>query len=195
MIDSLCGDVLRKTEDSVVVDTGGVAYRASCSAVTLRALDVGHSAVVFIHLLVREDTIELFGFADESERDVFRKLLTVSQVGPRVALQILSVIPPEKLAEVIAARDADLLMSVKGVGRKTAERILVDLRDKIVDSGRRAGSLFLSPAEEIALRALTSRSLGFSVREARDALSRLRGEGLAAEDLVRRALEILGGGT
>jgi Holliday junction DNA helicase RuvA len=106
---------------------------------------------------------------------------------------VLSVIPPDKLVEAVAGRNVDLLMTVKGVGRKTAERILVDLHGKLSDAGD-AGTegLFLSLNEETALRALTSKSLGFSGREAREALARLRGEALDVEALVRRALEVLG---
>ena len=193
MIDSVSGEVVRRAADSVVIDTGGVAYRALCPAGTLRACEIGHSALLYIHLILRDDTIELFGFSSLRERELFRQLLTVSQVGPRVALQVLSVIPPDKLVEAVAARNVDLLVTVKGVGRKTAERILVDLHGKLSDAGDGGTEgLFLTPNEETALRALTSKSLGFSGREAREALARLRGEALDIEALVRRALELLG---
>jgi len=193
MIDSVSGEVVRRAADSVVIDTGGVAYRASCPAGTLRACEIGHSALLYIHLILRDDTIELFGFSSLRERELFRQLLTVSQVGPRVALQVLSVIPPDKLVEAVAARNVDLLVTVKGVGRKTAERILVDLHGKLSDAGDGGTEgLFLTPNEETALRALTSKSLGFSGREAREAIAHLRGEALDIEALVRRALEVLG---
>jgi Holliday junction DNA helicase RuvA len=193
MIDSISGEVVRRTADSVVVDTGGVAYRAACPGSTLRACEIGRETLLYIHLILREDTIELCGFSSLRERDLFRQLLTVGQVGPRVALQILSALPPDQLVQAVASRNVDLLMSVKGVGRKTAERILVDLHGKVAaaaDSGTEG--LFLTPSEETALRALTSKSLGFSAREAREALARLRGENLDVEPLIRRALEVLG---
>jgi holliday junction DNA helicase RuvA len=193
MIDSVSGEVVRRTVDAVVIDTGGVAYRAACPASTLRACEVGHTALLYIHLILREDTIELFGFSSLRERELFRQLLTVGQVGPRVAIQVLSAIPPDKLVEAVASRNADLLMTVKGVGRKTAERILVDLHGRLAEaSDGGTEGLFLTPNEETALRALTSKSLGFSAREAREALARLRGENLDVEPLIRRALEILG---
>ncbi|MCX6091316.1 MAG: Holliday junction branch migration protein RuvA [Candidatus Bipolaricaulota bacterium] len=193
MIDSVSGEVVRRTADAVVIDTGGVAYRAACPAGTLRACEIGRTALLYIHLILREDTIELFGFSSLRERELFRQLLTVAQVGPRVALQILSSIPPDKLVEAVASRNADLLMTVKGVGRKTAERILVDLHGKLAEAGDGGTEgLFLTPNEETALRALTSKSLGFSAREAREALTHLRGENLDVEILIRRALETLG---
>jgi Holliday junction DNA helicase RuvA len=193
MIDSISGEVVRKSADGVVIDTGGIAYHAMCAAATLQACNQGHQALLYIHLILRDDTIQLFGFASLRERELFRQLLTVGQVGPRLALQILSALPPQQLVEAVTARDLNRLTAVKGIGRKTAERILVDLRDKIGESNETGIEGFLlSQDEETALRALTSKSLGFSAREAREVLGRLRGEGLSAEALVRRALELLG---
>ena len=193
MIDSISGDVVRKGADFVVVDVGGVAYQASCSTDAVRGCEIGHPALLYIHLALREDTIQLYGFSTLRERELFRLLLTVGQVGPKLALQVLSTLPPQELVTAIAGRDIERLTTVKGVGRKTAERILVDLRDKIAGPGENSADAFiLSSDEETALRALTSRSLGFSSREAREALGRLRSEQLPATALVRRALEILG---
>jgi len=196
VIDSISGDVVRKGTDFVVIDVGGVSYQASCATDVVRGCEVGHPALLYIHLAMREDTIQLFGFSTLRERELFRQLLTVGQVGPKLALQILSSLPPPELVAAIAGRDIDRLTTVKGVGRKTAERILVDLRDKIAGAGEEGeAAFFLSSEEETALRALTSRSLGFSAREAREALGRLRGEHLPTETLVRRALEVLGAGS
>ena len=193
MIDSVSGDVVRQGPDFVVVDVGGVAYQAFCSTETVEGCEVGHPALLYIHLVLREDTIQLYGFSTLRERELFRLLMTVGQVGPKLAIQILSTLPPQDLVTAIAGRDVQRLTTVKGVGQKTAERILVDLRDKIAGAGEEGSDAFLlNSDEETALRALTSRSLGFSAREAREALSRLRGERLPAEALVRRALEILG---
>ena len=192
MIDSLSGEVVRIASDHLVVDTGGVAYRAYCAAGTLRSCTEGHSALVYIHLIVRDDSIQLYGFASPSERDLFLQLLSVGQVGPRLALQILSALPPDQLIETIASRNIDRLVSIKGIGRKTAERILVDLRDKIGQATGGEGGFLLTQSEETAFQALTSRTLGFTAREAREVLGKLRGEDLSPEELVRRALELLG---
>jgi Holliday junction DNA helicase RuvA len=191
VIDSVSGDVLRAGADHVVIETGGIAYQIFCPAGDIRACTPGKSAVLFTHLIVRDDSMQLFGFTSPDEREVFRHLLTVGQVGPRLALQILSSIPMDALIAAIRSSDVARLTTIKGIGRKTAERILVDLRDKIGADGG-AGDFLLTPDEETAVRALTSRSLGFSLREARQAVERLRGEGLDAEGLVRRALANLG---
>jgi len=192
VIDSIHGEVVRVGADHVALDTGGIAYIAYCPAGTLRECRDGQSILIYVHLIMREDTIQLYGFADPSEREVFRHLLTVGQVGPKLALQVLSALPTSALVEVIASNDVTRLTAIKGIGRKTAERILVDLRDRVGDVPAGGPGIFLTPDEETALRALTSKALGFSPREARQTLERLRGEGLTAEGLVRRALEILG---
>lgn len=192
MIDSISGEVVRVTADHVVIDTGGIAYQAFCPADTLRSLAQGHSALVYTHLIWREDAVQLFGFATTRERELFRQLLTVGQVGPRLALQLLSTLPPDAFIAAIAANDVERLTSVKGIGKKTAQRILIDLRDKVASSTDSQMGLLLTRDEETALQALTSKALGFSSREAREVLARLRGQSLSAEQLVRRALEILG---
>jgi Holliday junction DNA helicase RuvA len=192
VIDSISGEIVRVGSDHVVLDTNGIAYLAFCPAGTLRSCREGTSILIYMHLIVRDDTIQLYGFADPSEREIFRHLLTVGQVGPKLALQILSDLPGGALIEAIATNDVHRLTAIKGIGRKTAERILVDLRDRVGDLSDGAHSIFLLPEEETALKALTSKALGFSAREARQTLERLRGDGLGAEGLVRRALELLG---
>lgn len=191
MIDSIAGDVVRKGSDHVVVDTGGLAYRVFCTTASLHSCQEGHSTLLYTHLIVRDDAMQLFGFSSLEERETFRQLLTVGQIGPRLALQVLSALPPTALVEAIQTNSVERLTSVKGVGRKTAERILVELRDKIGDATATPAGFLLSQDEEIALRALTQ-AFGFSSREARPVLERLRGEALSAEQLVRRSLELLG---
>ncbi len=194
MIDSISGEVVRIDPDSVVIDTGGIAYGAHCPAGTLRSCTKGKSVLLYTHLIIRDDSVQLYGFSSPYERRLFLQLLTVGQVGPRLAIQILSALPPDAFVKAIESSDVEALTAIKGIGRKTAERILVDLRDKVGGEGGEARGFLLTGEEETALRALTSKALGFSPREARMALERLRGEGLPAEGLVRRALEILGSG-
>jgi len=190
MIDSIAGEVVEVGADFAVIDTGGIAYRAFATGSALRELTQGHEALLYTHLIIREDSMQLYGFASREEREIFCQLLTVGQVGPKLALQILSALPLEELIEAVSTSDVVRLTGVKGVGKKTAERILVDLRDKIGTPGPKRDFL-LSAGEETALRALTTK-LGFSPREAREALQRLQGRDLPPEELVRRALEILG---
>jgi Holliday junction DNA helicase RuvA len=192
MIDSIRGEVLTVGTDHVVLATGGVAFQIFCPTETLRVCHERLTDQVFVHLIVRDDSIQLYGFAEPEERELFRKLLTVGQVGPRLALQLLSTLPRREFITALETNDVERLTSVKGIGRKTAQRILIDLRDKITATEAATGDVFLSPSEETALRALTSKALGFPAREARQAIAELRGEDLPAEQLVRRALEILG---
>lgn len=193
MIDAITGRVTRLGNDHLVVENAGIAYRIFSPVRALSSYRKGEEVLVYVHLLVREDRILLFGFPSFEERELFRVLLPVSQVGPRLALQMLGAFSPERLVQVVQEGDIDQLMRIKGVGRKTAQRILVELGDKIGDKlDITSVVLPLSDKEEVALRALTSRTLGFSVSEARQALARLRGEDLPVEGLVRRALEIIG---
>ena len=192
MIDSIRGEVLSVGSDHVVIATGGVGFQIFCPAETLRVCHERLTDQVFVHLIVRDDSIQLYGFAEPEERELFRKLLTVGQVGPRLALQLLSTLPGRDFVVALETNDIDRLTSVKGIGKKTAQRILIDLRDKITSGEGGAADVFLSASEETALRALTSKALGFPARDARQAISELRSESLSAEELVRRALEILG---
>lgn len=115
----------------------------------------------------------------------------MGQVGPRLALQIISLFSPDEFILAVSAGDVDKLTQVKGIGRKTAQRILVELRDKLTPDLGTGAAIPLSQVEEQALRALTGKSLGFSVSEARRALERLRGENLPLAELVKRALEVI----
>ncbi len=191
MIEAIRGDVAHVGADHVVLDTGSISYRIDCPTETLRRCQDRQIEQLYVHLIVREDTMQLFGFASPEERELFRKLLTVGQVGPRLALQLLSALPLPAFVDAVAANDVDRLTTVKGIGTKTAQRILIDLRDKVAGIAEEGGFL-LSEPEETALRALTSKALGFSAREARHAIERLRGDEMSAEELVRRALAALG---
>ncbi len=193
MIDSISGRVTRLAGDHLVIDTGGIAYRVFCPTRIAAGYRPGEEIVSYTHLLIRDDAMHLFGFSSFEEREIFRSLLTVGQVGPRLGLQLLSTLTPGELVEAVTAGDVEHLMTVKGVGRKTAQRIVIELRDRLAGKVLPGGTNRpLSEKEETALRALTSKSLGFSAREAREALERLRGEDLPVGELVRRALEIIG---
>lgn len=193
MIDAIRGEVIDVGTNFVCMETAGITYQIFCPAETVHACHERLTDQLFTHLIVRDDSIQLYGFASTDAREIFRKLLTVGQVGPKLALQILSSLPTEALIEAITTNDVTRLTAVKGIGEKTAQRILIDLRDKIGDgSADGFEDLFLVPAEETALRALTSKALGFSVREARQAIVQLREKKLDAEELVREALSLLG---
>jgi len=191
MIDAITGRVIRLGEDHIVVETAGIAYRVFCPASAIQTYHLGEEGLIYTHLLVRDDVPSLFGFPTLEEREIFRRLLPVGQVGPKLALQIISLFSPDEFILAVSAGDVDKLTQVKGIGRKTAQRILVELRDKLTPNLGTGAAIPLSQKEETALRALTGKSLGFSVSEARRALERLRSEDLPLAELVKRALEVI----
>ncbi len=141
MIARLVGMVAERAADHVVIDVAGVGFRVFVSAITLAELPaIGETATVMVHTQVREDAISLYGFASGIERELFRTLLKLSGIGPRNAIQILSGMPLGELVEAIAAGDVDRLVRLPGVGRKTAERIAVELRDRIGALSAQAGA-------------------------------------------------------
>lgn len=192
MIDAIRGEIVDVGSDYVCIETAGITYQIFCPSETVRACHERLTDQVFTHLIVRDDSIQLYGFVTTDAREIFRKLLTVGQIGPKLALQILSSLPTEALVEAIVSNDVTRLTTIKGIGEKTAQRILLDLRDKFGGASDGFKNLFLGPEEETALRALTSKALGFSMREARKAIVELRDKKLNAEELVREALSLLG---
>jgi holliday junction DNA helicase RuvA len=128
----ISGTVAVRRGDHVVVDCGGVGYRLAVSAETLKHVPAtGKKVALHTHLVVRDDALALYGFATEEERDLFLMLLGVQAVGPKVALAVLSGAPPRELLKVVAAGDAIRLQAAPGVGKRTAERIIVELREKV----------------------------------------------------------------
>jgi Holliday junction DNA helicase RuvA len=132
MIAAVRGEVMVRRPDHVVIDAGGVGYRLAVSAETLKAVPAtGREAFLHAELISREDSLALFGFASEEERDLFGELISVSGVGPKVALAALSGGPARELLRAIAAGDAKRFQAVPGIGKRTSERIIVELREKI----------------------------------------------------------------
>src|SRR5579859_7340098 len=132
MIALISGKVAVRRSDHVVVDCGGVGYRLAVSAETLRQVPaVGKDVVLHSHLVVRDDALSLYGFATEEERELFLMLIAVQSVGPKVALAVLSGGPPRELLGALAAGDTARLQAAPGVGKRTAERIIVELREKV----------------------------------------------------------------
>ena len=189
MIASLRGTVLSRRPGDVVIESGGVGYRLSVSAETLRAVpDPGAEATLLSHLVLRDDAIQLFGFASEAERELFLMLVGVQGVGPKVALAVLSGGTPRELLNAIATGDSARFQAVPGIGKRTAERIIVELREKV------AGRV----SDEIVVRRTTSDDphtlardgllgLGFGPQEADELLDRADGD--TAEDLIADALK------
>ncbi len=136
MIAQLRGTLAQRGLDHVVIDVGGVGLRVTVSLQTLAELPaVGGAAQLLTHLIVREDALTLFGFSTEDERTAFELCMTVQQVGPKLAMSILSTLSPRQLAIAVAAEDVARLQRIPGVGKKTAERLALELRDKLDKAG------------------------------------------------------------
>lgn len=187
MIALISGKVAARRSDHVVIDCGGVGYRLAVSAETLRHVPaVGHDAMLHTHLFVRDDALLLYGFATEEERELFLLLLGVQAVGPKVALAVLSGGSPRDLLRALAAGDTARLQAAPGVGKRTAERIVVELREK-VGATPEADPIMGTGGEDprtLARHGLVE--LGYSPQEADELLARANGD--RAEDLIAAAL-------
>ena len=196
MIASLRGTLTEALPGACVIECDGVGYLVQVSAYTAQALPpAGHETFLRTRQVVREDSVQLFGFSAAEELGLFDLLIGVSGVGPKSALAVLSGLKPAALARAIREEQVGALVAIPGIGRKTAERLIVDLRDKldaIPPAGREAGAVAGSPEFDDAVAALVR--LGYTVTEAKEAIRK------AAEDtdersteaLVRRSLAALG---
>lgn len=207
MIAALNGIVLSKNADKVVVDVGGVGYEVFLSTDGIaRVPDRGKTVVLYIHTNVREDAITLFGFLEEQEKELFLILKTVSGIGPKLALAMLSGLRVDDICKAIISSDIKTLTTLQGVGKKTAERICVDLKEKVghlSTGGIAAGEgmvpvsgAYLDTVVADALSALVN--LGYPDPVAREALGSVKREkgdelfdGLSVEDLIREGLRAL----
>jgi Holliday junction DNA helicase RuvA len=178
------GAVVSREDGAVVLETGGIGYRLAVSASTRAAVPPEGRFRLFTHHLVRDDRAELFGFAAREERHLFRQLLAVSGVGPAAALGLLSSYDAAVLASHIASGDAALLTRVKGIGKRTAERVIVELRDKLARSAPAAAATGGANRAD-AILALCS--LGLTRAEAERRLADVEGDA-GVEELVRQAL-------
>jgi Holliday junction DNA helicase RuvA len=187
MIGSIKGKVTLKTDKFILIETNGVGYKISISPDTLSKIENRHAEVfLFIHTHVREDAFDLYGFLEHKELEFFEMLINVSGIGPRSALTILGIASLETLRKAISTGDISYLTKISGIGKKTAEKIIIELRDKV---GENTGGSSLQ--EELdALEAL--KSLGYSQNEAREALKKVSIE-LDTNKKIREALKILGG--
>jgi Holliday junction DNA helicase RuvA len=191
MIGSIKGKILLKKEKFLIVETAGVGYKINISPDTLsKTKKTGDEISLWIHTHVREESFDLYGFSDYQELEFFEMLIGVSGIGPKGALAILGIASVETLRKAIGTGDTSYLTKISGIGKKTAEKIVIELRDKIADgmSNEKGGS---SLQEELdALEAL--KSLGYSQNEAREALQKVSPD-TNTNTKIREALKILGG--
>jgi Holliday junction DNA helicase RuvA len=189
MIARLRGRAIANTTDGLVVDVGGVGYLVAATPAAVRSADAGGEVSLHTYLHVREDALQLYGFADASERELFVQLLSVNGVGPKVALAIVSGSPAAELRRAIALEDAARFQAIPGIGKKTAERIVLELKEKLGDGAPEPATPIAggSAAPHLVARdALVE--LGWSLVEAEQALA-ATDPGLPAEERVRQALK------
>jgi Holliday junction DNA helicase RuvA len=189
MIGRIHGKLIEKRPPQIVVDVGGVGYEVDVPMSTFYNLPAaGAEVALYTHLAVREDAHQLFGFATEAERHAFRQLLRISGVGARTALSVLSGLSVAELREAVAGQDTGRLTKVPGIGRKTAERLLLELRDKLEAAlGSPAAGPHDARASDVTNALL---ALGYNDKEAAWAVRQLP-EGLAVADGIRQALKLL----
>lgn len=198
MIGRLRGTLAEKQPPHVIVDINGLGYELEVPMTTLYRLpSVGEPLTLHTHLVVREDAHLLYGFFEKRERELFRELIRLNGVGPKLALALMSGLEVDELVRCVQAQDTSVLVKIPGVGKKTAERLLVELKDRfkawetvpgmstLVVEPRAGGAV--SSAENDAVSALIS--LGYKPQEASRAVSAIKEDGLSSEDMIRRALK------
>jgi holliday junction DNA helicase RuvA len=194
MYEYIEGQLVERNPAYAVIDADGIGYMLSISVHTYSLLSEGGPCRLYTHLVVREDALILFGFADKEERELFRQLISVSGVGVNTARIILSSLTPAEVCVAIAEGDAPLLQRIKGIGGKTAQRIIVDLKDKVARE--------LIPREKMGFQHNTKKEealsgliiLGFPKVLSDKALTKIiekEGTGLTVEELIKQALKIL----
>ncbi len=197
MIAMLSGEIAHRSPEQIILDVAGVGYRLQIPLSTFYALPESGRVKLFVHTHVKEDAIQLFGFSNQAEKDLFMLLIAVSGVGPKLATTILSHIPADDLALALSQGDVTRLTSIPGIGKKSAERLILELQDKAAGY---AAAVPLSPSTESglhsgdihqdALSALVN--LGYKETLARRALKSLSlGPATPLEDILKAALQIL----
>ena len=191
MIARLRGTVAGLNEKYLILDVSGVGYKVYAATDTLASLHEGDATALFTYLAVREDALDLYGFANSEELDFFEMLISVSGIGPKGALGVLSATTTDTLKRAIGTGDTSYLTKVSGIGRKTAEKIVLELRDKLRAHGDAKETPGVLRAESDVVEAL--KSLGYSQNEARDALKNIPPEIVGTNARIKEALKILGG--
>ncbi len=200
MIAYLKGRVLTITSETAIVEVGGVGYELYCSGGAFRKITVGETVELYTYLQVKEDGITLFGFASPKEKELFLKVISVSGVGPKMGIAILTGLSADEFTQAIATADVKRLSAVKGLGKKTAEKIVLELHGKIsaaevmsasadpVSAAVESGAQKLSEQDEEAISALMG--LGFTRSESANAVKRAKEQGAkTTEEIIRKALQ------
>lgn len=199
MIGHIRGNILEKQPPILIVDVQGLGYEVNAPMSTFYALpDVGKEVQLFAHLIIREDAHQLYGFYTREERTLFKALLKANGVGPRLALTILSSVAPAEFVDCVTQHDTERLVRLPGIGKKTAERLVVEMRDRLSDWYQHeaiTGERLLPEGREClghhafqdAISALIA--LGYKPQEASRAVKKIEDANLGSEELIRRALQ------
>jgi len=199
VIGRLHGVLLRKEPPALLVDVSGVAYELEAPMTTFYELPaVGDQVTLYTHLVIREDAHLLYGFVRETQRRLFRDLLKVNGVGPRVALAVLSGLSDDEFTHCVAEEDITRLTKVPGIGRKTAERLVIEMRDKLpkdvpAPAARIAAGTGNAPSDPVSEAVSALVSLGYKPNEASRAVRGVPAKGLNAEEIIRQALKGMAG--
>lgn len=191
MIAQLNGRLVEKNPTDLIIDCGGVGYQVRISLNTFSAIGNNESITIFTQMIVREDAQLLYGFADKTEREMFNNLISVSGIGPNTAMIMLSSLIPTEIAGAIQSEDVKTIQSIKGIGAKTAQRVIVDLKDKMLKMEFSTENIFESNNTNRfdALTALVS--LGFDKKAAEKALDKVSTGEESVEQLIKAALKVL----
>lgn len=196
MIHHIKGILVEKNPAYVVLETaGGVGYFIHISLNTFSQLKDEQQVTLLTHYVVKEDAHVLYGFCEETERALFRLLISVNGIGPNTACVILSALPPQELVNAISAQDVRLIQSVKGIGAKTAQRVIIELKDKIAKGAFEVSDNFSTNYNNNKIEALSALvALGFAKNSAEKVLDKIikaEGSSLTVEDLIKKALKLL----
>ena len=195
MIGHLKGQIISKNPPEILLEVSGIGYELLCPMSTFYELgNLNDEILLFTHLSIKEDAHTLFGFISKDEKNIFRELIRVNGVGPKVALAILSHLAVPSLIECIANEDSDLLAKTPGIGKKTALKLIVELQDRLskveLTSSSISNNAFQkssNPNTQQAIEAL--QSLGFKTKEANNMVSKIEDKDLSTEQLIRQALQ------
>jgi len=193
MIGSLIGLIKEKTPSSILLEVNGIGYEIAVPLSTSFQLpNVGESAYLLTHLVVREDQHSLYGFATDEERKLFRALIKISGVGAKLAITILSGTNVNGFIQSVVNEDIDALVHLPGIGKKTAERLIVEMKDKVSEISSDENSLSQNNENSAVAEAMNALvNLGYKTKDAKIILDKIESEGLTVEELIRQALKSL----
>lgn len=191
MIAHLNGRLIEKSPTSIVVECGGVGYFVKISLNSFSAIGADENIKIFTQLQVREDAHTLYGFMTVHEREMFNHLISVSGIGANTAILMLSAMTPDEIASAILGEQASVIQSIKGIGAKTAQRVIIDLKDKMAKSEFMTENVFVvsNTNQNDALTALLS--LGFDKKRAEKAINKILSEDQTVEQIIKEALKVL----